>query len=136
MVQLSHEEQLTQDPRTREILESVAELSRNAGIADAVFGAPVDREGVTVIPVARLARGGGGGSGTEAGAGTGGGGGFGVTARPVGAFVIRGGKVSWRPALDLNRVIAGGQVVAVVALLMVRSIVRARRRRRKSARNA
>jgi hypothetical protein len=33
-------------------------------------------------------------------------GGFGVKARPAGAFVIRGGEVSWRPAVDLNRLVA------------------------------
>ena len=50
--------------------------------------------------------------------------GFGVTARPVGAFIVRGGELSWRPAVDVNRIL-GGQVVAVVALLTVRAIVKA-----------
>src|ERR1700726_2347950 len=55
----------------------------------------------------------------------GGGVGFGVSSRPVGAFVIKGGEVSWQPALDLNRVILMGQVVAIVALLTARAIVKA-----------
>jgi hypothetical protein len=40
--------------------------------------------------------------------------------------VIRGDDVTWRPAIDVNRVIIGGQVIALVALLVVRSIARAR----------
>jgi hypothetical protein len=52
-----------------------------------------------------------------------------MTARPVGAFIIRGGELSWRPAVDVNRIILGGQVVVIVALLTLRAIVKARARR-------
>jgi hypothetical protein len=38
--------------------------------------------------------------------------------------------VTWRPAVDLNKVILGAQVVAVVALLTIRGIVKARARSR------
>ena len=55
-------------------------------------------------------------------------------AKPAGAFVIRNGSVSWNPALDLNRVILGGQIVAIVALLVVGSIIRARVARRNAVR--
>jgi hypothetical protein len=41
-------------------------------------------------------------------------------------YVIRNGDAEWRPALDLNRVIIGGQLVAIVALLVLRSILRRR----------
>ena len=34
-----------------------------------------------------------------------GGAGFGVQARPVGAWVIRDGEATWKPALDLNRLV-------------------------------
>jgi hypothetical protein len=34
--------------------------------------------------------------------------------------------VTWRPAVDLNRIVLGGQVVAIVALLTIRAIVKAR----------
>jgi hypothetical protein len=63
--------------------------------------------------------------------GAGEGGGFGVLAKPAGAFVIKDGTVTWRPAIDVNRVIMGGQVVAVVALIVLRGIVRARNKRRR-----
>ena len=97
--------------------------AKSAMRASEVFGTPYEKNGVTIIPAARIA-GGAGGGGNE-GERQAGGGGFGVSARPVGAFVIKGGDVSWQPALDLNRVILMGQVVAVAALLTLRTIVKA-----------
>jgi uncharacterized spore protein YtfJ len=96
-----------------------------------VFGDPYEKDGVTVIPAARVqgGAGGGGGEGAE-GQGKGSGSGFGVNARPVGAFLIKGDEVSWRPAVDLNKVILGAQVVAVVALLTIRTIVNVRTKSR------
>jgi len=47
-------------------------------------------------------RGGGGGGGDTEGNG---GGGFGLQARPVGAYVIEGGRVTWKPAIDPARVL-------------------------------
>lgn len=92
-----------------------------------VFGDPYEKNGVTVIPAARVqgGAGGGGGEGPE-GQGKGSGSGFGLNARPVGAFLIKGDEVTWRPAVDLNKVILGAQFVAVVALLTIRAIVKAR----------
>jgi uncharacterized spore protein YtfJ len=99
-----------------------------------VFSEPYERGGVTVILASRIQGGGGGGSGQEGSSAeragqTGWGGGFGLSAAPVGAFVIRGDQVTWIPAFDLNRVIAGGQAVAVVALLTLRRLLRSRGRR-------
>ncbi|HEY6707583.1 MAG TPA: spore germination protein GerW family protein [Actinomycetota bacterium] len=95
-----------------------------------VFGEPYEKDGVTVIPAARIQGGAGGGSGEDPDSqGRGSGSGFGVTARPVGAFIIRDGDLSWRPAVDVNRIILGGQLVVVVALLTVRAIVKARSKR-------
>ena len=92
-----------------------------------VFGDPYERNGVTVIPVAKVQGGAGGGDGEgPEGQGRGSGSGFGVIARPVGAFVIRGDEMTWRPAIDLNRIVLGGQIVAIIALLTIRAIVKAR----------
>ena len=41
-------------------------------------------------------------------------------------FLIEGDEVTWRPAVDLNKIILGAQVVAVVALLTIRAIVKVR----------
>jgi uncharacterized spore protein YtfJ len=77
--------------------------AREAITVKRVYGDPVQSDGVTLVPVAAV-RGGAGGGG-EGGPEGGGGGGFGIVARPVGAYVIREGGVSWRPAVDLNRVL-------------------------------
>ncbi len=88
-----------------------------------VFGDPIERDGVTVIPVATV-MGGGGGGGGESGNDRGSGAGFGLHARPAGAFVIRGDDVSWQPAIDVNRIAAG-----ILAFLTLRLLLRRRRRR-------
>lgn len=77
-----------------------------------VFGEPVERDGLVVIPTAVVAGGGGGG----AGPGDEGGGGFGVWARPVGVYVIDGDQVRFRPAID----VVGLAVVGLVALRLLR----------------
>lgn len=110
--------------KTLELLDKV----RGGMSARAVVAEPITQDGLTVVPVARISGGGGTGPGAEGGEGTGTGAGFGVSSRPVGAFVIKEGTVRWRPAIDVNRIILGGQVVAVVALLTIRAIVKARRK--------
>jgi uncharacterized spore protein YtfJ len=87
-----------------------------------VFGTPVTQDGVTVVPVAEIRGGGGIGGRTRPGAP--GKAGFGLRARPVGAWVIKDGNVRWEPALDLNRVIIVGNVVAIVALVALRRLLR------------
>jgi uncharacterized spore protein YtfJ len=93
-----------------------------------LFGEPSERNRLTVIPVAAVRSVGGGGqdegSGPEGvGTGSGSGGGF---AKPAGVYVIDGDSVSWRPSGDVNRVVLGGQVVLIVALLVLRSVRRHR----------
>jgi len=106
------------------ILDQVKEVVGGAQ----VFGEPFEKNGTTVIPAFSVS--GGGGGGQDAGPDAPSGGGVGVRARPVGAFVIKGGDVSWLPAVDVTRVIIGAQVVAVVGLLALRTILKARARRR------
>ncbi|HZM78254.1 MAG TPA: spore germination protein GerW family protein [Candidatus Limnocylindrales bacterium] len=113
------------------MLDSVQEVIDSAQ-AGKVFGAPIERDGMTVVPVAKV-RGGGGAGGAAPTAGerageAGGGAGVGVMTKPLGVFVIRDGKVSWQPALDVNRVILGGQVVLALALLTLRAYLKKRRR--------
>jgi hypothetical protein len=68
-----------------------------------VYGEPIQVDGATVIPVARV-RGGG-------------------SATPIGVFVIRGGEVSWTAAVDQNRIallgVITGLASAVIATLAV-----------------
>ncbi|MEU8379640.1 spore germination protein GerW family protein [Streptosporangium sp. NPDC048865] len=105
---------------------------RDSATVTRVFGEPITQGGVTVIPVARVGGGGGGGGGRQEGGenpGEGSGGGFGAAATAAGVYVIKDGQVSWQPAIDYNKIILGGQVVAVVALLTLRAFARRRARR-------
>lgn len=80
-----------------------------------VFGMPVKKRGVTLVPVASVSGGGGGGEGQGPEEQGGSGGGFGAKARPLGAYVIRGDRVAWKPALDFMRL--GTLAVVLVALV-------------------
>lgn len=95
-----------------------------------VFGESRTVGDVTIVPVAKVVGGSGmgfGSGGDGAQAGDGGGGGFGVSARALGVYEVRDGRVTWRPALDLNRVIAGGQAVGAVAILAAAWVLGRRR---------
>jgi uncharacterized spore protein YtfJ len=97
---------------------------RDALSARQVFGEPVARDGVTMIPAATvIGAGGGGGGSRRSGKGaseadepdTGAGMGLGVIAWPSGAFEIRDDRVTWRPTLDVARIVfaALGVVLAL-----------------------
>jgi hypothetical protein len=89
-----------------------------------VFGPVVERNGVTVVPVAHV-RGGGGVGGPGRRAAHEGNGGFGFTGRPAGAWIIDGdGKVSWQPAVDVTRIALTGQLVTAAALVLLAVVLR------------
>lgn len=105
-----------------------------------VFGEAYERDGTLVVPVAKVwggtgtgygygvgspgdgAEKPGGGSPAAAhdagGEGAGGGGGYGMSVRPLGVYVVGPDGARWHPALDLNKVVLGGQAVAVVLALV------------------
>jgi uncharacterized spore protein YtfJ len=108
-------------------VEKVLAQARDAITVKRVYGTPYEKDGLTLIPAAVVGGGGGGGGGEGSeGESKGAGAGFGLGARPVGAFVIKDGSVTWRPVIDLNRVILGAQIVAVIALLTIRSAAKRR----------
>jgi len=76
-----------------------------------VFGEPVERDGVTVIPVAMVVGGGGGGGAGGGAPGTPGGAGYGGWARGIGVFTVRDGEVRFVPATDRT-------LLALVALVV------------------
>jgi uncharacterized spore protein YtfJ len=109
-----------------DVLETI-EQAKEAMTVRRVFGDPYEKNGVTMIPAARVQGGAGGGTGEgPEGEGSGRGSGFGMNAKPVGAFVIKDNDVQWRPAIDVNKVILGGQLVAIAALLLARAVVKSR----------
>jgi uncharacterized spore protein YtfJ len=120
-------------------VNEVMNHARDAMTVKRVFGDPYEKDGVTVIPVASVMGGAGAGGGTgpgakpegaseEAGAeGTadsGYGMGYGLRATPAGVYVIKDGEVEWKPAVDASRLALRRAGVAIVALLVLRSIVR------------
>lgn len=106
-------------------VQQILTQARDTMTVKRVFGEPYEKDGVTVIPVAAVSGGGGGGSGEQTDQGKGSGAGFGVNARPAGMYVIKGDDVKWIPAFDTNRVIMGGQIVGAIALLTLRTLIRA-----------
>ena len=106
-------------------VDEMLQGARDTLTVSRVYGEPIERNGVTLIPAADVMGGGGGGSDTEHN----GGGGFGVRARPVGTWIIRGDDVSWAPAVDATRVALRGMLVAIVFLFVVRSVVKSLARR-------
>jgi len=86
-----------------EVLERLAERLGGKASVSAVFGEPVEREGVTIIPVAKVGFGFGAGTGRaskDAEISQGGGGGGGAAASPVGYIEISGGHAVFKPIRD------------------------------------
>jgi uncharacterized spore protein YtfJ len=105
---------------------------RDAYSVRRVFGDPIEKDGLVIIPVAMVSGGGGGGSGPAESTGDGdgeveSGGGFGGMARPVGVFVVSAEDVQWRPAFDVTVLgLAGLALGGLVALVLGRALRRKR----------
>lgn len=130
----------------RRISEAVAE---SFGVRQ-VYGESIERDGALVIPAARVWSSGGAGGGMGAAAepasredraggsaepdtkapvdGGGGGIGFGRHAEPAGAFVVDDHGVRWVPAVNVNRIVFGGQAAFALAAVAVGWAVARRRR--------
>jgi uncharacterized spore protein YtfJ len=106
----------------------VWDKARELITVERVFGEPFEKDGTTIIPVAAVTGGGGGGGQDAAGGGqeSAYGGGFGVSARPVGVYVIRDGAVEWQESTDTLRMMLGWQVVAIASVLAFRSMFKQR----------
>lgn len=111
-------------------VDEVLREARDTLTVKRVYGEPISANGVTIVPAAAVRGGGGGGEGEPGPERPGGsGGGFGMSARPVGAYRITGDEVVWVPAADTTKVILLAEMLAIVALLVLRSIVKSRRAR-------
>ena len=91
-------------------LERLAGAVGGSVRAQTVYGQPVERDGITVIPVARVSYGFGAGGGASAGAEHGEGGGGAGQARPVGFISVRDGTAEFRsipdPGTEARRIFA------------------------------
>jgi len=113
---------------TAAVLDSIRG-TRDAISVRRVFGEPYVLDEVTIIPVARVSGGaaGGGGEGTNAEESGGGfGTGFGLGAQPVGVYEIRDGESTWKPAVDVTRLLKGFQVLAGIITVCVTLVARHR----------
>lgn len=120
--------------RTDGIVEMLARRVGAYAAASAVFGTPAERDGITVIPVAKVrwGFGGGGGRGIEEGNETGdisegSGGGGGVAASPLGFIEIRDGHAEFKrthdPMSAVPIILASG-AAAWIALRGLKKIIR------------
>ena len=104
-------------------VQEILDKARDTVSVRDVFGEPYERDGVTIIPVARVMGAGGGGAGT-AEEGEGSGYGYGLKSEPVGVFVIRDGKVKFEPAPNINKIVGGAYLVGIVAIITTPRIIK------------
>jgi uncharacterized spore protein YtfJ len=111
-------------PAPGTFFEKLAEKLGATARAARIFGEPVERDGVTVIPVAtaRWGLGGGGGRKGLVARGEGMGGGGGVVVRPAGYIEIRGGGARYRPIVDPKVLIGAGIAGAFLAFRLLRRL--------------
>ncbi len=121
-----HEDIVEQEQPVQHGPALIERLAGKLGIntnARTVYGDPVINNGVTVIPVAKIAYGLGGGSGGSK-EGSGEGAGAGVSATPMGYIEIKDGETSFRRIFDplalAPLIIAGG----VAGTMILRGIYR------------
>jgi uncharacterized spore protein YtfJ len=107
-----------------EVLRQIADTVGEKASVSTIFGEPVERDGISVIPVAkaRFGFGGGGGGGTRRDEeGSGGGGGGGVLVSPVGYIEVRDDRAEFKrisSPMDLVALVAAGSL----AVLTVRRL--------------
>lgn len=102
-----------------DLVERLAQQVQVNANAKQVYGEPVERDGTTIIPVAKVQWGFGGG-GIGRGAAERGGGGGGARAFPTGFIELRDGKAEFRPIQDPLHPAILGAAGLVAGLLLAR----------------
>jgi uncharacterized spore protein YtfJ len=123
------------ETRTDRLLDQLVERVGGRTSVQTLFGEPVERNGLTVVPVARVRWGIGAGAGTgpmsdaasdQTGSGSGGGGG--AIADPVGYIEINGSVARFRPIVGLPpnplAILALGLSLALVLRALARLLGR------------
>jgi len=110
------------------LVEHLGKLIGDRAGVRLVYGEPVERDGATIVPVARVRYGFGGGAGKKPGEEgaeeEGGGGGGGVVASPAGFVILRGGQVEYRPIRDPARLTGLAIAIGIGLVMALRAIVR------------
>ena len=94
-------------------LDTLRQGHRDAINVRRVYGDPVEHDEAILVPAAAVMGGTGGGGDAEGDGGVG----LGLAGRPVGAWVIRNGEVTWKPAVDVNRLAVFAFLLGVVFAL-------------------
>jgi len=103
----------------------VTSAARHVMSVKRVYGEPYEKNGLTIIPAA-IVGGVAGGAGGDQTVDQSGERAFGLMARPSGAWILQGDQVTWKPAIDVNRIVLGGQIIAFTAIFMAGRILLAR----------
>jgi uncharacterized spore protein YtfJ len=115
-----------------EILNRIGQVHERASVKT-VFGEPLQVDGRTIIPVAKVRYGfgvgfGGLGRGTkekaEEPSGEGGGGGAGVSITPVALLEITGQETKVKPVVDVTRLAVAGMLLAAWNVLWITYTIR------------
>lgn len=106
----------------KSFVERIADIIQVNANARQVFGEPVERDGTTIIPVARVQWGFGGG-GLGRGPAERGGGGGGARANAIGYIELRDGESQFRPIYDPGAI---GALIAIGAAGILAGFVIAR----------
>jgi uncharacterized spore protein YtfJ len=114
------------------LIDRIADRLGGRASVEAVFGTPVERGGVTVIPVAKVRWGFGGGGGmdrsaTDQAPAQGSGGGGGVVVSPLGYIEIKSGSAEFRLIRDPAALLTVAPVIlagGISALLLLRGLRR------------
>jgi len=94
-------------------IDTLLQGHRDAITVRRVYGDPIEQDGVTVVPAAAVIGGSGGGEDENGN----GGGGFGLLGRPAGAWIVREGDATWKPAVDVDRLILFAFLLGLVVAL-------------------
>ena len=105
------------------LVERLAKRTGATVKASAIFGKPVKRDGVTVIPVARARWGFGGGSGVSPEGSGGGGGGAGMIS-PIGYIEVRETGAEFKPIHGRGMIGVGIAALGIAAVAVARTISR------------
>lgn len=107
-------------PDATGLIERLAERLGAQARASTIYGEPVDREGVTVVPVARAVWGCGGGSGRDDEQQVGSGGGGGMIVTPMGYIEIKDGESTYRPMYTKPVIVIAALVGLALGLVIAR----------------
>jgi uncharacterized spore protein YtfJ len=121
-------------PRTRRTDDLIVKLAERLGAqlaTSTVYGTAVERDGVSVVPVAVARLGFGGGSGADPSKQQEGEGGGGVgSVAPVGYIELKDGRTRFVPIVHPARMLALVLAASVAAFAVARPSIRPRRARR------